>query len=334
MQVSALSILKKTSLVKYLILGGKVLLFIGMLFFLVMKLWQHQESWHSMLQQLGSGWQSPANGWLLGALLLVPLNWVLESLKWQVLAQRIAPVSLSASVRAVLAGLSLGLITPRSLGDYAGRILIHGGGEKVRLIGAVLLNRMVQSLSTYIGGLLGILYLLWQLGLWQSENLLWLILPGLIGSCAMLLLMGPWRHGLIRGLKQLLGEKWVHWLAVIDEYSLRELLLVNSWGLLRYVVFSIQFLFMLWWAGIAAPLVLLIAGIAATFLIKSLVPAFNFLSDLGVREFSALLVFSLFGLPDAEVVAASLLLWILNICLPALAGAAVVLQLKSKEVLS
>ena len=228
----------------------------------------------------------------------------------------------------MLAGLCLGLVTPRSLGDYAGRILVHGTEHKARLAGAVLLNRIVQSLSTYVGGLGGILFIVWHLGMWGSEEILWLLVPGLLGTAACLFMMGSRRSQIIRWLQQLVGGKWIAWVSVIREYSLADIWKINAWAFVRYAVFCAQFLFVLWWTGLEAPWLLLLAAVGVTFLLKTLLPAFNFLSELGVREFSALLVFSLLDLPHAEVIAASLLLWVMNICLPALAGALVVMQLK------
>ncbi|WP_224996376.1 lysylphosphatidylglycerol synthase domain-containing protein [Cesiribacter sp. SM1] len=331
MQFSTLSTLKTKSYIKYVSAGLKVFLLLGMLYFVGTKLWQHQESMQRMFLQLKEGWGSPANQWVLAALLLVPVNWLLEAVKWQVLVRRVAPASLGRCVQAVLSGLCLGMITPRSLGDYAGRILVHGGAEKVRLIGAVLINRMVQTISTLAGGIAGILILVWQLGYWQSDEIIWLLVPGLLGLAMLVLLIGPLRETIFLWIGQKLDEKWVKWIGVLNEYSVRELVLINVWAFLRYAVFSMQFIFVLWWAGITAPLLLMVAAVAGTFLLKSLLPAFNFLSDLGVREFSALIVFSGLELPHAEVIAASLLLWIINLCLPSLLGLGVVLQLKYKE---
>jgi uncharacterized membrane protein YbhN (UPF0104 family) len=331
MQFSTLSTLKTKSYVKYITASLKVFLLLGMLYFVGTKLWQHQESMQGMFMQLKGGWGSAANQWLMAALLLVPVNWLLEAVKWQLLARRVTPASLGRCVQAVLSGLCLGMVTPRSLGDYAGRILVHGGQEKVRLIGAVLINRLVQTISTLAGGIVGILILVWHLGYWQSDELLWLLIPGFSGLLAIVLLMGPLRENLFQWLRQKLDDKWVKWIDVLNEYSVNELLLINAWAFLRYAVFSLQFIFVLWWAGVSTPLLLLIAAVAGTFLLKSLLPTFNFLSDLGVREFSALIVFSGLELPHAEVIAASLLLWIINICLPSLLGLLVVLQLKYKE---
>jgi uncharacterized membrane protein YbhN (UPF0104 family) len=329
MQVSILSSLKKTSLTKYLVVGLKISLLLGMLYIVSMKLWEHQDSWQGVLMQLQGGWVRPANRWLFAALLLMPLNWWLEAVKWQVLAQRVSKTSLRASLQAVLAGLCLGMISPRSLGDYAGRLLVHGGNHKIRLAGAVFLNRVVQSLSTFLGGLAGILFIVWHLGLWQSDEFLWMLLPGILGTIAVILLMGTFRISLVQWVKEKLGTKWGAWVAVLQDYTTADLGLINAWACLRYAVFCLQFLCVLWWTGLEAPLLLLLAAVSVTFLLKTLMPAFNFLSELGVREFSALLVFSALGLPHAEVIVASLLLWIINICLPALLGTLVVFQLKN-----
>ncbi|AHM59403.1 hypothetical protein D770_05700 [Flammeovirgaceae bacterium 311] len=331
MQFSTLSSLKTTALAKYVTLGLKVCVLLGMLYFVGTKLWQHQDSMQRMLLQLREGWSSPANSWAVVALLLVPLNWLLEAVKWKILAQRVIPASLGRCVQAVLAGLCLGMFTPRSLGDYAGRILVHGGAEKVRLVGAVLINRIVQTLCTLVGGIAGILILIWNMGYWESDELLWMLVPGLLGIVAIVLLMGPVRVTVFQWLRRKLGNRVEKWLGVVNEYTLQELLFIIAWATLRYAVFSLQFIFVLWWAGITAPVVLMLAAVAATFLLKSLMPAFNFLSDLGVREFSALIIFSGLELPHAEVIAASLLVWIINICLPSLLGLLVVLQLKYKE---
>ena len=56
MQDSSLSILKKTSVTKYLVAGLKVGLLLGMLYFVGVKFWEHQDSLQGMLAQLNGGW--------------------------------------------------------------------------------------------------------------------------------------------------------------------------------------------------------------------------------------------------------------------------------------
>lgn len=51
------------------------------------------------------------------------LNRFLEILKWQNLAQKIKPISLSKATEQVLAALTAGLFTPNGIGEYAGKAL-------------------------------------------------------------------------------------------------------------------------------------------------------------------------------------------------------------------
>lgn len=54
----------------------------------------------------------------------------------------------------------------------------------------------------------------------------------------------------------------------------------------------------------------------------------NFLSDLGIREFSAIYFFDHFGVDLVAVINASLTLWIINILLPTIIGAPLTLKMK------
>ena len=65
---------------------------------------------------------------------------------------------------------------------------------------------------------------------------------------------------------------------------------------------------------------LVLAGITWVFLAKSVIPTFNFLSDLGIREFSAVLFFDSFSVPVEPIVLASLLIWVINILIPTLSS--------------
>ncbi|RYF51547.1 MAG: UPF0104 family protein, partial [Cytophagaceae bacterium] len=60
--------------------------------------------------------------WAALLVLLAPVNWGLEALKWQLLIRRIEPVSFAGAYRAVLAGMTLSFALPAQLGDVAGRV--------------------------------------------------------------------------------------------------------------------------------------------------------------------------------------------------------------------
>lgn len=269
-------------------------------------------------------------------LMLVPLglvvaNWGLEARKWQLLSAPVQPLSMRQATRAVLTGLSIGFVTPRSLGDYAGRILEADVKESERLVGAVLLNRLSQSLPTYLFGLAGMLYL-WGHMVKVDPLYCFLLLPVVMGlGLVSLVLPAKRRHWLLSRLSLLKGKPGTsayRMLRIIAVYKDRQISWLLFYAGLRYSVFSFQFVWILWLAGVSLPFFTMFAGVAVVYLIKSLIPAFNFLSDLGVRELSALWVFSGFALPESQLLLASLLLWCINILLPSVVGAVNVVRLR------
>lgn len=266
------------------------------------------------------------NGYILVVLcLLMILNWGLEAKKWQLLAAPVASISLGRAVRAVLIGLSLGFITPRSLGDYAGRMMETPCNNRERLVGAIFLNRISQSFSTCLFGVLGLIYL----GATTTIDIQfpWACLFPLvlIATLACFLFLGKGRVWMNSLLKRFAGKRLLQLVKIMGEYSNFDIRRLLAYANLRYLVFSFQFVLILKLAEIDLSLLQLAAGVAVVYLLKSLIPTFNFLSDLGVREFSALWVFSAFTLPENQLVLASLLLWCLNILLPTLFGGILIL---------
>ena len=67
---------------------------------------------------------------------------------------------------------------------------------------------------------------------------------------------------------------------------------------------------------------------SGTFFLKSVVPSVSLLSDLGMRELSAMYLFGLLGQERLQVLSASLGLWLLNIAVPSAVGLFFVLRLR------
>ena len=78
-----------------------------------------EDLYHVFVQQCN------AANWVLLAVVgvLMPLNWLIETLKWQPFLRHYDPISLKKSFYAVMAGISFALFTPNRMGEYAGRLL-------------------------------------------------------------------------------------------------------------------------------------------------------------------------------------------------------------------
>ncbi|UYZ60720.1 flippase-like domain-containing protein [Hymenobacter latericus] len=262
------------------------------------------------------------------ALLLVPLNWALEAWKWWRLARHLEPVSFARSFRAVLVGLTLGFVTPNRVGDYAGRLL-ELKNRRPEALGAVFLGRYCQLIITLLAGAAGGLYFVARaIGHTYPAVVGGLVLTAVLGAGLLLLPLYRSRYLLEAVLQWRPLGRFRRYVANLPHYPARvlhEVLLVSG---LRYAVFTAQFGLLLWAYGAQAPLGAALAAIAGTFLLKSLVPSLNALTDVGARELSATHLFGLLGLPVLPVLSASLSLWVLNIALPSAAGLLFVLRLK------
>lgn len=315
---------KKASWRHALSITSKLLLLVLLTGYIITEVFRNEEiGWQ--FRQLADDLLIKGWNWIyLILVLMVPLNWFLESFKWQILLRPVTSISLMGAFKGVLTGLALGFMTPHSLGDYAGRIGQLGSSNRLESMGAILLGRGAQFLSTLLFGLLG----LWAWYRVDSTGLGLGIFWTSLFILGLLLLLFFFARSYFVLLCQKLWPPVVRFVKVLSQYSRRQVLGIFALSLLRYLVFSSQFLILLYWLDTPLPVSTLMAGVSWVLLAKSVIPAFNFLSDLGVREFSALYFFGLYAISPAPVLTASLSIWLLNILVPTLIGAGFIIQMK------
>ncbi|MBX9852508.1 MAG: flippase-like domain-containing protein [Cytophagaceae bacterium] len=265
-------------------------------------------------------------GWfILLPLLLFPVNWALEAWKWKYLTQKIEKVSFLRSYRGILTGVAMGFATPMGLGDYAGRILQLNNPERAKGLGAVFISRISQFYITLVCGsasLIFIIYRVQQIDIFFNTIFLFFII---ITNLIFLFLL-LFHHRVLLILKEISVLKKVYpYVEIISQYSFRELLFVLALSLARYIVFSAQFVFILYFAGVSSRVDILLLGVNFIFLAKSVIPT---LFDLWVRETAAVYFFSFFMIASDQVIFSSLSLWFINILMPAVLGLFLIFKLK------
>lgn len=310
----------KASLNKQLWSIIKVVVLLLLLVFIYLKLNKSgnmpEQTMQSMKQVIDDNYQT-----LLLILLLMPLNWGLEALKWKILAGSIQRLSFAKAYIGVLTGLSLAFITPHGLGDYIGRIMQHDRKGRTRLVGAVMLGRLCQMIPTFSFGFIGVYYFVRSI-----ELVIFMLITGLLfGAVLYLLYLTLLKHGKRAGH---IRKTIYFYFGIISTYSVQQVITVLLLSFARYVIFALQFMVVL---NLFLPELaksIQFAGITWIFLVKSILPAFNFLSDLGVREFSAVYFFDQYEINLIPVVSASLTIWIINILVPSIVGAPFTLKMK------
>jgi hypothetical protein len=266
-----------------------------------------------------SGIKQPENQWrIFLVLLLMPVNWMLETLKWRSLLQAFLPWTFSRTFRAVIAGVSVGAITPNRIGEIGGRLLVGSKEEAPGILASSLLGSLCQWLVFL---LVALPCLLWVAGDFLPPYLLpfrWLGLL-IIPIVAFLLGRGGtrWLAGLLRWVEQRTNWSLGQLPAVLNDFPLATLLTSTGWAALRFLTYVTQLFLLLNVFGIALPLFKGMAGIAAIYLIQAgipLPPGVNLLTraELGIL---------LWG-DDPATVGASLAafttLFVVNVLLPAL----------------
>lgn len=256
---------------------------------------------------------------LVFVLLLTPVNWGIEALKWKVAAHRLVPLTFKKAFISVLRGLALGFITPRSVGDYLGRVIDIPAEKRLEAVGGLAFVRISSFFWTAVFGVAGF-WVFYSADVLSKFSLDTMIIGALV--CLALITTGLLlRHIIVRWLEKRIKKQIVQLVRILRFYSNKVMAKVMWLSFLRYLTFSGQFMLLLLVGSGGADIWLMFFGISATYLAKSLVVSFNFLTDIGIREVAALTFLPLAGLEAGTIVMSSLMLWMINVLLPTLVGA-------------
>jgi hypothetical protein len=258
--------------------------------------------------------------------ILIFVNWACEAKKWQILTNKFENLSFIDAFQSVLVGLSLGFITPANLGDFAGRILHLKKTNRSTGVATILLGNGIQFYVTLIFGILSYL-IIYQKNILIFDKIIFGIL---IFCCLLGIIIYFKRHNI---QKYLLNHNWSkryeRHLKALTLFENKVFINVFFWTILRFLIYSLQFVIMLQIFQINVHFIDLWAISCLVLLFKTLIPQINFLSDLGIREISALHFFSFYSVNISSVFTATFALWLINILLPVFIGSIFFLKLQN-----
>jgi hypothetical protein len=301
-------------------------------FFLFRELNQNKDQFQ--LENLfSSGFRN--SKFILFAFLLMPANWLIESLKWQFLVRKIETIRLIDAAKAVFAGTAVSIFTPNRIGDFMGRVFILKRADRIDGIVATILGNMSQLLMTILLGGISIIYFSKQL-LYQffgSINYLYLTNSAITIILVLLILLFfnfPRIEKIL--FKQIDRKKYpfVRHLNLISKYSSSELTTILSFSFIRYIIYSLQFYFLLLTFDLELNLIEGILTAFIIFLSLTLVPSIA-ITELGLRALIAISLFDFIGKSaesELAITSATSMLWFINIALAALIGGIFIFQLK------
>ena len=238
-------------------------------------------------------------------------NRFLEILKWQNLAQKLQPISLSKATEQVLAALTAGLFTPNGIGEYAGKALYFPKKDTGEVVFLNLICNGIQMILSILFGIVGLLIL----GYWFEVGILLMVVSGV--SLTLFLL----KKITIKGYS--LSQFFTKINALPKKMHQKNIYL----AILRYLTFSHQYYFLFIAFDVDLPYFTLMGTIAAVYFIASSLPTFQFF-DFAVKGGVSVYFFGLLGINEWIVVFISMLMWFLNIVLPVLIGSIYVFRFK------
>lgn len=287
-----------------------------------------QDNWTEIVEIFVSKLNADQWPLLLVAVGLMPINWILETIKWKKLVASFEIISYRVAIKSILLGIVLAMVTPARIGEYAGRLSLLS--NKTQSIGATMLGSIAQNLITLVIGLLAFqLFMDEYLNVSiDSKGLLFIIVIVVI-----IVLSGFYFNldYLLRQLSKLSFLKTIiEKLPSFIQYKNSLLIEVLGYSLIRYIVYLGQYYVLLVFFGIEAEPIVLISGIAILFLIQSGVPLPPMLSVIARGEL-AILIWSNVSDNSIAALAVSFSLWIINLILPSLFGLGILYNAKWKN---
>ncbi|MDD4970312.1 MAG: lysylphosphatidylglycerol synthase transmembrane domain-containing protein [Paludibacter sp.] len=299
-----------------------VLFFILSVAFLVYKLF----TFHQYAELAAQWQQTPLSRawWLAYVVFLLPLNWLLEAVKWRMLTSRVQKISLNTAVKAILSGISTGFFTPNRVGELVGRIAFLKPEHRNAGVTLSIVNSLTQNIVMALYGIPAcILFFSYTSGLrhdmiqYVSITLIGILFIGIIYFT-----LPHWSRQLKSGS---LSVRIKTFTDCLSAYNLKDLVQILAVSMLRYIVFCMQFYFMLRFFNIALTPWQALVSIPTTYLFVTFTPSLAF-SEAAVRSSFAVLIIGAFSGQVINIALAGVCIWVINFIVPMLIGSVVMIK--------
>lgn len=277
---------------------------------------------------------------LLLIFLLMMLNWSIEAQKWRYLIRKVEDISFAKALKAILAGLSVSTFTPNRVGEFLGRVFILQKANPWKAIFISILCSMSQLMITLIVGSVSVIVYILKYFINQEvfpSYILYIFIFILLIINLIILSVFFNVSFISKLLNKLIIDKWRKikgYLRVFSYFKFYELRNVLMFSFSRYIVFSLQFYLLLRFFGLPLNILEGFFLISLVYYIISAIPSIA-LAEIGIRGSVAVGVIDYYFNTtlhlnvnyNIEVIAATSLLWLINIAFPAFIGNLFVLKL-------
>jgi len=258
--------------------------------------------------------KSLINWYSITALLLMPLNWYLEIIKWQALTKiTCCKLIFHKAYKSVIYGLIASIPTPNRVGDYYGRTWITTDkNKKNQLFITSLLSSFLQTSITFIAGIISYFWLA------KTINIPYYIIAisTLIIFFTIILILKIKKKYFIQITNN-----------ISKNFHYQNLVAIILLAIFRYIIFIVQAYLLFLATGIHTTFTQTFNGLSLIYFITLFIPSF-FWAELGIRGSLASIIFPMVGINEKASIIVISILWLINIGLPVIIGS---LFLNKKE---
>ncbi len=319
---------KKNNLYRYLGMFLKALMLVLTFWFIYDRIFSTKD-----LQEISDYFKSHLNQgdklWMFVlAILLMFVNWGLETYKWRYLILKIENISFLRAVKAILSGVTVSVFTPNRIGEYAGRVVYINKGDRIKAALITVISSFGQLTVTLLVGALAFLF---YLQAYHSETIgslsIYIAIQLYIVFFVLVLLtfINTSVLTIILSRIKFLATRFQKYIEVFSYYSQADLLVILLLSSARFMVFSTQYYLLLLFFEVDITLMQAIILIPVYFITLTAIPTIT-LAELGVREVVAITVFSAISTNEIGMVSTSFAIWVINLAIPAILGVFFVLR--------
>ena len=266
--------------------------------------------------------------YLFFCLLLMPLNWFLEAIKWKEVLKSVQRISFWSSIKSVLIGLTSGFFTPNRVGEPVGRTFILNDGNKTKGVICSLICTLSQTFATLFFvclSLLGVAQYIPHIDGDEISLIRTIAVIGLALVSGLYFTLPFW----IRKIKSN-SQKIKNIIEAISLISYRRLLVVSLYSILRFGVYTFQYYLMLRFFSIDMGMLLALIIIPINYFLVSITPSVAF-AEIGIRGTYAILLLGAFTANTVGVALSAVGLWFLNYVIPMLVGSLLLVKTNRNE---
>lgn len=262
--------------------------------------------------------------YLLLTIALMLANSSLEGLKWHMLSKSVEPITYSRAFASYLAGIAFAVITPNRIGEYPGRILYLGRNKTLGYINVSVLGVVSQLWAVYLFGLVGLIYYNISYTEYKAQVALVLCI-----TANLVAVIFYWRLGkgvaLMEKIRSL--RRFAVYGKLLARITARQQTRVLAVSILRFVIFTAQYLFLLRWMNVDVPIAGGFCMGALFFWVIAVIPSVA-LTELGVRGSVCLYLFHHFSSNTVGMLAATAGIWLINLVFPAIIGSILIFRMR------